>query len=67
MKDNLSHLQTEKEELCSRRLEAARRNKSEPWTMDSLDAVLDHLKKNKSRDPLGYVNEIFNPEAAGLT
>ena len=33
--------------------------------MDNLDAVLDHLKKNKSRDPLRYVNEMFRPEASG--
>ena len=33
--------------------------------MDDLDVVLKHLKKNKSRDPLGYANEIFRPEVAG--
>ena len=65
IKENLSHIQTEKEELCSRRLEAAKRNRTALWTMDDLDAVLKYLKKNKSRDPLGYANEIFRPEVAG--
>ena len=33
--------------------------------MDQLDEVLIYLKKNKSRDPLGYANELFRPEVAG--
>ena len=33
--------------------------------MDDLKIVQNHLKKNKSRDPLGYANEIFRPEVAG--
>ena len=33
--------------------------------MDQLDHVLKHMKKNKSRDPFGYANEIFRPEVAG--
>ena len=40
-------------------------NKTAPWTMDDLDRVLKHLKINKSRDPLGFANEIFRPEVAG--
>ena len=44
---------------------AAKRNRTALWTMDDLDAVLKYLKKNKSRDPLGYANEIFRPEVAG--
>ena len=33
--------------------------------MDQLDTVLKYLKKNKSRDPLGYANEIFQEGVAG--
>ena len=33
--------------------------------MKQLETVLDYLKKNKSRDPLGYANEICRPEVAG--
>ena len=33
--------------------------------MDDLDMVLNHLKKNASRDRHGYANEIFRPEVAG--
>ena len=33
--------------------------------MDELEEVLKYLKKNKSRDPFGYANEIFRPDVAG--
>ena len=65
MRPNLIHLQKEKEELCMQRLEAAKSNKTAPWTMDQLDVVLKYLKRNKSRDPLGLANEICLPGVAG--
>ena len=33
--------------------------------MEQLETVLSELKTNKSRDPMGYANEIFKPEVAG--
>ena len=33
--------------------------------MKQLETDLKYLKKNKSRDPLGYANEIFHPDVAG--
>ena len=54
-----------KEELCNIRLKLAKESKTPPWTMDDLQAVLKHLKKNISRDPFGYANEIFGVEVAG--
>ena len=33
--------------------------------MKDLDAVLKHLKKQKSRDPLGLANDIFQTEVSG--
>ena len=65
MKSNLENIRNEKEELCTRRLEKARKNTTPPWTMEQLEDVLNYLKKNKSRDPFGYANEIFRPEVAG--
>ena len=35
------------------------------WTMGELDIVLEHLKKDTSRDPHGYANEIFKPKVNG--
>ena len=65
IKEELKHIQTEKEELCKLRLEIAGRRKTPPWTMKDLEAVLNYLKKNKSRDPFGYANDIFKNDVAG--
>ena len=53
-----------KEELCNVRLKRAKNNKTPPWTMEQLDTVLKYLKKNKSRDPFGYANDIFAEDVA---
>ena len=33
--------------------------------MKELNTVLRYLKRNKSRDPYGYANEILHPDIAG--
>ena len=58
-------MQNDKENLCKLRLDLARRNKTPPWTLEELDVVLKYLKKDKSRDPLGLANELFQPNVAG--
>ena len=69
--DRLSHRKTKKEfedvynlktELWTRRLERLRTIKSPGWNMDDLNQVLKKLKNNKSRDPHGYINELFKPD-----
>ena len=43
----------------------ASQNKTNDWTMEELDYVLKGLKTNKSRDALGYLNELFKPNVIG--
>ena len=62
---DLESLKKEKEELCKLRLRLASSRKTPDWTMEQLEVVLDYLKKNKSRDPLGYANDIFKSDVAG--
>ena len=59
IKETLEGMRIEKEELCEIRIDQARQNKTQPWSKDALNKVLKQLKKNKSRDPSGYANEIF--------
>ena len=61
----LESMRKEKEELCKKRIELAKFNKSEPWKMDELEVVLKYLKKEKSKDPDGNINELFNSNVAG--
>ena len=54
-----------KEELWSSRMEELKRRKSLPWTIVELRRALKSLKKNKSVDPNGMVNELFKEHCAG--
>ena len=65
MKNEMNDLRAMKETLCKLRLRQASKNKTPPWKMEQLDTVLFNLKRNKSRDPMGYANEIFHPSVAG--
>ena len=63
--DQLTDLKKNKEELCHLRLDMARKNVTPNWTMIELEKVLKSMKNNKSRDPYGYINELFKENAAG--
>ena len=63
--ENLSKMKKNKDDLCKLRLKFAKNNKTPDWTMKELNLVLKHLKNNKSRDPFGYINELFKNEVAG--
>ena len=65
MDPSLESMRKEKEELCNKRIELAKLNKSEPWKMYELEVVLKYLKKEKSKDPDGNINELFNSNVAG--
>ena len=65
MKEELKHIQKDKEDLCKLRLKVASTRKTPPWTLDQLEVVLDYLKKNKSRDPFGLANDLFKKDVAG--
>ena len=54
-----------REELAKKRMELASQNRTDDWTMEELTVVLKGLKTNKSRDALGYLNELFKPEVIG--
>ena len=56
IKPELEGLQDLKETLCNQRLIEAKQVKTPDWTNEELDIVLNHLKKDKSRDPHGFAN-----------
>ena len=65
MKEELTGYQKHREDIASARMKLASQNKTDDWTMEDLDTVLKDLKTNKSRDALGYLNELFKPKAIG--
>ena len=65
IKDELIGIKALKDISFQLKLEVASSNKSAPWTIDDLESVLKKLKTGKSRDPHGWVNDIFRNEVAG--
>ena len=65
IKEELSELKDMKENLFNKRLKLAEKRKSEPWNISQLEEALKALKKNKSRDPNGWINELFKDGVAG--
>ena len=65
MKNEMVEIKKLKDDLFDKRLELANRNKSVPWTMYDLEMVLKTLKQGKSRDPNGWVRDLFFSEIAG--
>lgn len=65
IKEYLKVHKMQREELCGERLKEAQANTTPDWTMQNLEKVLQQLKNNKSRDPLGFAHELFKPQNAG--
>ena len=65
VKDKLEHMKELKNELFDIRLAMAKENKTKPWKMVHLETVLKALKKEKSRDPNGWINELFMEGVSG--
>ena len=59
------NLKTLKEYLCQQRLKISSKVSSLPITRSKLNKILKSLKKNKSGDPGGLINELFRPETIG--
>ena len=51
--------------LFNLRKKVCKTRKSEPWNMKNLDDAIKSLKKDKARDPNGWINELFKEGVAG--
>ena len=54
-----------KTELWQTLLDSCKSRKSEDWQMSDLEKVIKNLKTNKTRDPIGLINEIFKHGVIG--
>ena len=48
IREGLENIKDAKETLAERVMKVAKENKTDPWSMNNLDAVLKGLKNNKS-------------------
>ena len=65
IREDLKVHKMQREQLCNERIKQAQEVKTPSWTMSELNTVLKQLKSNKSRDTLGFANELFKPQNAG--
>ena len=65
IKEGFEEIKSLKLVLFNLRKELCGKRKSKPWEMKDLDAVLKDLKRDKARDPNGWINEIFQEGIAG--
>ena len=65
IKEKLCDIKNMKNNLFNTRLILASENRSKDWELKDLEAALNSLKPNKSRDPHGWVNELFTNGVAG--
>ena len=54
-----------KQILFNSRLHLCEKQKSKPWNMNHLEAAVKELKKDKARDPNGWLNDLFMIDIAG--
>ena len=65
IRPDLKTLKARKTKIFEMKLKKSIRQKSPDWTMAELDQALKDLKRNKSRDPFGYSNELFKHDVIG--
>ena len=65
LREDLGDLKERRKEIFKMQLLLAEATSSSPWKMSDLTKALSDLKKNKSRDHAGYINEIFKEEVCG--
>ena len=65
MKPHLQDLERDVNTLCELRVNISKSKTTDPWSMEDLKVVLKQLKSDKSRDPDGYINELFKESVGG--
>ena len=65
VRQNFTEMRTRRKKIFKMKMKFAGNRRSPDWTMRNLEAALKNLKKNKSRDFEGYLNEIFKLDVIG--
>ena len=65
MKEDFNELKDLKVTLFNLRKKLCENRKSKPWKMEHLEAAIKLLKKDKARDPNGWMSEIFMKDNVG--
>ena len=65
VRPDFSDMRRRRKEIFKLKMKFAGNRRSPDWTMSDLEEALKNLKRNKSRDFEGYLNEIFKLDVIG--
>ena len=65
IRPDLGNIERRREIIFDLKMRLAESTESPPWTISSLETALNDLKRNKSRDNDGLINEIFKKDVIG--
>ena len=65
VRPDLKNMKVRRKIIFKLKMKLASMKQSPDWSMADLDLALSNLKNNKSRDPNGYINEIFKDGVIG--
>ena len=65
VRSDFAGMRIRRNKIFKMKMKVAGKQKSPDWTMKDLEVVLKNLKRNKSRDFEGYLNEIFKLDVIG--
>ena len=65
VRPDYQEIDEQKEKVFQLKMKLAATRKSPDWTLSDLEKALGDLKRNKSRDPEGLINEIFKLDVIG--
>ena len=66
MRTGFEEIENLKNMLFDLRKELCEKTKSEEWEMHHLEKAIKTLKKDKARDPNGWINDLFREDVAGF-
>ena len=63
---DMKNMKKRKTKIFKLKMRLAKKNNSSEYTMENLEAALNNLKRKKSRDSDGLINEIFKLDVIGI-
>ena len=64
IQSNFEEFEKDTNTLCEIRLKISKTKTTKAWTLEELKLAIKQLQNNKSRDPEGFINEIFKEKVA---
>ena len=65
IQSNFEEFEKDTNTLCELRLNISKKKTTKAWTLEELKLAIKQLHNNRSRDPEGFMNELFKEKVVG--